>query len=152
MSKARATMMYKKLVAALESHYGNETKTNTDLINIGRAVFAPLGNNVFRNADYDFNRMEDTYSIINNDNGVGEHWLAVYQERHSVYVFDTFGRDIKKLMPEFHARGKAQGYSIVNANKHYDNEQEANQSDCGLRSLAWLILAKSKGIKTATLV
>ena len=152
MNKATATTMYKKLVAALESHYGNETKTNTDLIKIGRAVFAPLGNNVFRNADYEFNRMEDTYSIINNDNGVGEHWLAVYQERHSVYVFDTFGRDMKILMPEFHARARAQGYSIIKANKHYDNEQEANQSDCGLRSLAWLILAQSTGVKTATLV
>ena len=145
-------MMYKKLVAALESHYGNETKTNTDLIKIGSAVFAPLGNNVVRNADYDFNRMDGKYSIINNDNGVGEHWLSVYQERHSVYVFDTFGRDMKILMPEFHARARAQGYSIINANKKYEHEQEANQSDCGLRSLAWLILAESKGIKTATLI
>ena len=115
-------------------------------------TIAPLGNNVFRNADYDFNRMEDTYSIINNDNGVGEHWLSVYQEHHSVYIFDTFGRDMKILMPEFHARARAQGYSIINANKKYEHEQEANQSDCGLRSLAWLILAESKGIKTATII
>ena len=152
MSKAKATAMYKKLVEALESHYDNETKTNTDLIQIGRVIFEPLGNNVIRNADYDFNRMDDKYSIINNDNGVGEHWLAVYQERHSVYVFDTFGRDMKILMPEFHARARTQGYTIINANKKYEHEQEANQSDCGLRSLAWLILAESKGIKTATLI
>ena len=152
MSKAKATNMYKKLVEALVSHYDNETKTNTDLIQIGKVIFEPLGNNVIRNADYDFDKMHGEYSIINNDNGVGQHWLAVYQEHDKVYVFDKFGRDIKKLMPEFAKRAKVQGYNIVKANKHYDNEQEANQSDCGLRSLAWLILAESKGIKTAALI
>ena len=152
MSKASATSMYKKLVEALVSHYDNETKTNTDLIQIGKVIFEPLGNNVIRNADYDFDKMDGEYSIINTDNGQGIHWLAVYQEHDKVYVFDTFGRDIKKLMPEFHARGKAQGYTIVKANKHYDHEQKATQNDCGLRSLAWLILAKSKGVRFARLI
>ena len=152
MSKAKATMIYKKLINALETHYDNETNTNTDLIRIGEAVFTPLDDNVMRNADYDFKKMDGEYSIINNDNGAGEHWLAVYQEGRSVYVFDTFGRDIKTLMPEFHARARTQGYNIIKANKKYEHEQGVKQNDCGLRSLAWLILAKSKGIKTATLV
>ena len=152
MNKANATMIYNKLVDALTTHYDNETKTITDLIQIGKVIFRPLGDNVMRNADYDFNCMDGKYSIINNDNGVGQHWLAVYQERNKVYVWNTFGRDIKKLMPEFHARGKAQGYDIIKANKKYEHEQETNQSDCGLRSLAWLILCESKGVKTATLV
>ena len=152
MSKARSTNMYKKLVEALEDHYDNETKTNTDLIKIGKVIFRPLGDNVFRNSDYDFNRMNNEYSIINTDNGTGVHWVSVYQERNKVYVWDTVGRDNKKVMPEFHARARTQGYTIVNANKHYDHEQETNQSDCGIRSLAWLILCESKGVKTATLV
>ena len=46
MSKASATSMYKKPVEALVSHYDNETKTNTDLIQIGKVIFEPLGNNV----------------------------------------------------------------------------------------------------------
>ena len=152
MSKSKATMIYNKLINALVTHYDNETKTNTDLIRIGEAVFTPLDDNVMRNADYDFNKMDGEYSIINNDNGAGEHWLAVYQEGRSVYVFDTFGRDIKTLMPEFHARARTQGYNIIKANKKYEHEQGVKQNDCGLRSLAWLILAKSKGVKTATLV
>ena len=152
MNKAMATNMYKKLVEALVSHFDNETKTNTDLIQIGRVIFKPLGNNVMRNADYSFDKMAGEYSIINTDNGQGVHWISVYQERHSVYVWDSFGRDIKKLMPEFAKRAKVEGYNIITANKRYDHEQEATQNDCGLRSLAWLILAKSKGIKTATLV
>ena len=145
-------MIYNKLINALETHYDNETKTNTDLIRIGEAVFTPLDDNVMRNADYDFNKMDGEYSIINNDNGAGEHWLAVYQEGSSVYVFDTFGRDIKTLMPEFHARARTQGYNIIKANKKYEHEQGVKQNDCGLRSLAWLILAKSKGIRFARLI
>ena len=152
MSKASATSMYKKLVEALVSHYDNETKTNTDLIQIGRVIFEPLGNNVIRNADYSFDKMDGEYSIINTDNGQGIHWTAVYQERNNVYVWDSFGRDIKKLMPEFAKRAKVQGYNIITANKRYDREQEATQNDCGLRSLAWLILAKSKGVRFASLI
>ena len=152
MSKAKATAMYHKLVDALEDHYDNESKTNTDLIQIGKVIFKPLGNNVIRNADYSFDKMDGEYSIINTDNGQGIHWTGVYQYHKKVYVWDSFGRDIKQLMPEFVQRARTQGYDIIKANKHYDNEQEANQSDCGLRSLAWLILAESKGIKTATLI
>ena len=152
MSKVKATAMYQKLVDALESHYDNETKTNTDLIQIGKDVFEPLDHNVMRNVDYSFDKMYGEYSIVNTDNYEGIHWTAVYQEHDKVYVFDTFGRDIKKLMPEFAKRAKVQGYNIVNANKHYDHEQKATQNDCGLRSLAWLILAKSKGIRFASLI
>ena len=102
-----------------------------------------------RNADYDFNRMDGEYSIINTDNGVGIHWVSVYQYHNKVYVWDSFGKDIKTLMPEFHARARAQGYNIIKANKKYEHEQEVNQNDCGLRSLAWLILAERKGIRFA---
>ena len=152
MNKAKATDMYNKLVDALESHYDNETKTNIDLVNIGKEVFEPLGDNVMRNADYDFEDMHGEYSIVNTDNGSGIHWTSVYQEHDKVYVFDTFGRDIKKLMPQFAKRAKVEGYNIIKSNKKYEYEQEVKQNDCGLRSLAWLILAQSKGIKTASLV
>ena len=146
MNKARATDMYNKLVDALETHYDNETKTNIDLVNIGKEVFEPLGHNVMRNSDYAFEDMHGEYSIVNTDNGTGIHWTSVYQEHDKVYVFDTFGRDIKKLMPEFAKRSRTNGYIIVNANSKYDHEQEDVQNDCGLRSMAWLILTHSKGI------
>ena len=130
MNKQNITSMYNKLVSALTSFYNCNSKTNTELIQIGRVIFEPLGDNVMRNADYDFNRMDGEYSIINTDNGVGEHWLSVYQERNSVYVWDSFGRDIKKLMPEFAKRAKVKGYNIINANKKYEHEQEVKQNDC----------------------
>jgi hypothetical protein len=49
-------------------------------------------------------------------------------------------------MPEFHKRARTNGYIIFKANSKYDREQEEVQNDCGLRSLAWLILTQSKGI------
>ncbi len=64
-------------------------------------------------ATYDFDKMGDEYSIINTDNAEGVHWTSVYQEHNKVYVFDTFGRDIKKLMPEFAKRAKMEGYNII---------------------------------------
>jgi hypothetical protein len=146
MNKAAATRMFNELVNALTTHYDNETKTNTELIIIGKEIFKPLKNNVMRNADYDFDRMHGQYSIVNTDNNEGVHWVGVYQEHNNVFVFDTFGRSIIKLMPEFHKRARTNGYIIFKANSKYDREQEEVQNDCGLRCLAWLILTQSKGI------
>lgn len=146
MNKATATRMFNELVDALANHYDNDTKTNIELIAIGNEVFKPLKNNVMRNADYDFYKMSNQYSIVNTDNNEGVHWVGVYQERNNVYVFDTFGRNIISLMPEFHKRARTNGYIIFKANGKYEHEQEDVQNDCGLRSLAWLILTHSKGI------
>ena len=152
MNKQNITSMYNKLVSALTSFYNCNSKTNTELIQIAKSIFKPLGNNVMRNADYDFTRMDGKYSIINTDNGVGEHWVSVYQERNNVFVFDTFGRKINILMPEFEKRARTTGYIVYNANKKYEREQKEEQNDCGLRCLAWLILTHSKGIKTVLLI
>ena len=65
--------LFKQLVSMITSVYGNEVTSNEDLIQIGRDVFKPLGNNVVRNADYDFKRMNGKYGIINIDNGPGIH-------------------------------------------------------------------------------
>ena len=152
MNKQNITSMYNKLVSALTSFYNCNSKTNTELIQIAKSIFKPLGNNVMRNADYSFNNMDGKYSIVNTDNGVGEHWVSVYQERNNVFVFDTFGRKINILMPEFEKRARINGYIVYNANKKYEREQKEEQNDCGLRCLAWLILTHSKGIKTVLLL
>ena len=56
--------LFKQLVGMITSVYGNEVTSNEDLITIGRAVFKPLGNNVIRNCDYDFKRMNGKSILI----------------------------------------------------------------------------------------
>ncbi len=152
MNKQNITSMYNKLVSALTSFYNCNSKTNTELIQIAKSIFKPLRNNVMRNADYDFSKMSNHYSIVNTDNGAGVHWVGVYQERNNVYVFDTFGRKINILMPDFVKRARTNGFNVYNANKKYEREQKEEQNDCGLRCLAWLILTHSKGINVTKII
>jgi len=134
-------------VRALEKVFGSGMKTNIQLIEIAKHVFPILGNKVFRNAEYQFQKMGGKYSVMNTDNAKGIHWVSTFQRGKNIYVFDSFGRPTKQLIPEFYKRAVKAGYTIIDTD--YDVDQKDEQLDCGIRSLAWCIIAFHKGIKFA---
>ena len=140
-------VMFNKVVAELEKAYGDGMKTNFQLIEIASHVFPQLKQNVFRNADYDFDQMINRFAIVNTDNRKGVHWTATYQTGRTIYLFDSFGRSTKNLIPVFYKRAKKAGYMIIDT--RHRREQKDYQQDCGLRSLAWIIIASSRGIQQA---
>ena len=145
--------LFKQLVDVITSVYGNAVTSNEDLIAIGRSVFKPLGNNVIRNCDYDFKRMNGKYGIINIDNGPGIHWCSTFQSGRVITVFDSFDRRIQRLMVEFCTRAKREGYIVKQTkDKNHRREQRDEQSDCGQRCIAWLILSKAMGVEFASLI
>ena len=149
----RCEMLFKQLVDVITSVYGNAVTSNEDLIAIGRSVFKLLGNNVVRNADYDFKRMNGKYGIINIDNGAGIHWCSTFQRGRVITVFDSFDRRIERLMADFCTRAKREGYIVKQTkDKNHRREQRDEQSDCGQRCIAWLILCKAMGVEFASLI
>ena len=149
----RCEMLFKQLVDVITSVYGNEVTSNEDLIQIGRDVFKSLSNHVVRNADYDFKRMNGKYGIINIDNGPGIHWCSTFQRGRVITVFDSFDRRIERLMADFCTRAKREGYIVKQTkDKNHRREQRDEQSDCGQRCIAWLILSKAMGVEFASLI
>ena len=145
--------LFKQLVSMITSVYGNEVTSNEDLITIDRSVFKPLGNNVIRNCDYDFKRMNGKYGIINIDNGPGIHWCSTFQRGRVITVFDSFDRRIERLMADFCTRAKREGYIVKQTkDKNHRREQRDEQSDCGQRCIAWLILCNAMGVEFASLI
>ena len=138
---------FNETVRAIEKIYGRGMKTNIQLIEIAKNIFPMLGNNVFRNMEYQFDKMKGKFSIINTDNGNGEHWLATFQRGKNIYVFDSFGRPTKNLIPVFYKRAIHAGYTIIDTD--YDADQRDEQVDCGIRALSWCIICHFKGIKYA---
>ena len=88
---------------------------------------------------------ENCSYIINTatSNKKGEHWTSVWQENGKIYVFDSFGRSINRLLPYFD--DNVGGGIIYNNNK----KQYDYQEDCGQRCISFLLLAVKYGIINA---
>ena len=88
------------------------------------------------------------FYIINTDleSGKGIHWVALILTAKTAYVYDSFGRDPKKLLP--HLIQHLANYKIVSSDRK-DKEQIGNSSICGHASLAFLLTTQKLGIKSA---
>ena len=73
---------------------------------------------------------KNQYCIANNkpENHDGEHWVAFSHD----LVYDSFGRPYKSLSDYWS--------NLKHKDTDMDREQEFNESNCGQRCLAWLIL------------
>jgi len=90
------------------------------------------------------------YYIINNKprGSAGEHWLSmiITPDGH-VVVWDSFGRDIKTLMPDLW--GKYGKWIVV---PDRDKEQKITQEDCGARCCAFLAIYDILGREMALML
>ena len=89
-----------------------------------------------------------SYCIVNTDpsHKNGTHWLAVYNTPTAFYIYDSFGRHTNRLVKKFHKRLSGQGKVI---DSRHDPEQTDSQTDCGIRSLAFLSCVKDIGVRNA---
>jgi hypothetical protein len=129
-------MALKRVVLMLG--HGNTT-FGSELEGIGKSLFRFKWGGVF-SADTLPNTLDPKkYYIANVDNAdqEGSHWVAI----HDGYIYDSFGRSAKEMNPNFtrHCLKRTDD----------DQEQSYNQTNCGQRSLAFLIVCKSHGIKIA---
>jgi hypothetical protein len=84
---------------------------------------------------------DDEKAIINTDKSgqPGEHWMAVCRVRGKTYGYDSYGRSINKLIP----------IERTVTNDTRDKEQSIAETNCGARSLAWLLTVQTLGIESA---
>jgi hypothetical protein len=84
--------------------------------------------------------------IINTDpsSKKGMHWIALYSFNNRKYFYDSFGRDYKKLSPNF----KHKRWVIV-----HDSVDEADSAkDCGQISMAFLMTFDKYKIKCINII
>ena len=109
--------------------------------------------NLFNVIDYwdnfkpDFRR---PYSILNtdkeSDTGNGTHWVGCFQNNKTLYIYDSFGRN--HIMDPFCEEMHELGFICVYVNKQTD--QGNTQTNCGIRSLLWLLFVDNYGIKKSS--
>ena len=142
-------MYYKQAIGLI----GHSNTTNSLQLNaVGKSLFGRKYLGTFpRDMIPKFNRSAKSYSIINLDSSKekGSHWVAVCQFADGKkQSYDSFGRNLKPIL-----KIKTENSDIS------DREQMSKQigdkheeTDCGQRSLAFLLVCHNHGYKVARLI
>ena len=134
-------MMYKYL--------GRELTYDKDLTKVGKAF---LKNQYLGTFSSDvtlakINKLSKglptTYFIINVDgkHEPGSHWLSVVKKGDMFYIYDSFARKLKSLIPNFLKTVKHKYKNTNGKSDQYDHSE-----NCGQRSLAVLLYGAKYGI------
>jgi hypothetical protein len=93
------------------------------------------------------------YMIVNTDPSgeSGEHWIAIIVDSKHIYVYDSYGRDTKNILPLLVQKAKKKKLKIVESRRdaEQDDSKVYDRHTCGQRSLAWLLVVSELGIKNA---
>ena len=99
--------------------------------------------------------MKAGYRIINTSrtaNNPGVHWLGVYTTSAGrTYTYDSFARSGAKMLSELGGRRKSGSGGFTDSDRK-DAEQRGASAVCGHLSLAWLLVVRDLGIRSAILI
>ena len=131
---------------------GNDVTSDLQLNSVGRKIFKNSWLGVHpvnvKKATL-MNRIKPglNYGIINVDHSSlpGSHWLSIIYNGKTWYIYDSYARKLKKLIPRFI---RSIDFRYINMNKQAD--QKDNENSCGARSMAVLLYTCKYGIQSAS--
>ena len=87
------------------------------------------------------------YMIINVDltGKPGSHWVALVLEKHYCYVYDSFGRTTKRLLPVLAKKLKQK--HIISLDADHKPEQFGDTKICGQLAMAFLLTVEKFGVE-----
>lgn len=148
MTEERANKIYNQVLKLVEAKLSNTTTYQRDLLNFGKRVFGDKFVGV--HASNEIPKLkEGDYAILNLDKSSepGSHWIAVAMKNNNTHVYDSFGRDSKKIIPSVFKSGNGK---ILDADD--DAEQEDSELNCGARSISFLLVFHIWGKDVAMLI
>ena len=123
----------------MESSLGSGSTYSNDLHKVGKKLFKSKFQGVFPADQIPRLTTKKPFVIVNLDTSdmPGSHWVSLSFNGKSIDSYDSFGRPMKKLLPNktkfpFHDSDK-------------DPEQKIDEESCGPRSLAWLYVYHNYG-------
>ena len=144
--ETKAENVFRLYKAELISKLGRKALSNDTIDKYGKILFQSKYRGSFAQ-DQKFEKKSGFY-IINTDleSGKGIHWVALILTAKTAYIYDSFARDPKKLLP--HLIQHLKNYKIVSSDRK-DVEQRGSSSICGHASLAFLLTTQKLGIRSA---
>jgi hypothetical protein len=136
--------IYNRIVTIIETTMGTINVTNNlELDKICNILFRKKYLGTFASDKLPLLSKKKPFAIINIDKygKGGSHWVACAFQNNNIYIYDSFGRKTKKIIP--HLRYK----NVIDSD--YDAEQNVNEDNCGQRCVAWLLVFQTYGKKNA---
>lgn len=146
MNNPKYESIHKQQVRQLRSRLGNVALTDATLNRECRKLFGSKFLGVKMQNSQVPNR--DGYMIMNNDylGGSGEHWLAIIKRGGDVFIYDSFGRLGRNILPSFVEKMNSQGFRIHNADTSDQDQYGYKSVDCGHRCISALMIADTYGV------
>ena len=147
MNEAKAEKLYKDtLKNIIYPLIGNKSTYMYDLDRVGRKLLGVKFKGVYPSDKIPKLNDLKPYCILNLDKSTqpGSHWVSVAKinGKDSCIVYDSFSRPAKEIIPAILNSGNGK---IINSDLS-DSEQEIQQTDCGARSISWLVVLDKYGV------
>ena len=146
----RANLLYKIILEDIVIPLtGNKTTFSNILDRISRNLLGESFSGVYPADKIPVLDKDVKYAILNLDESdePGSHWVAIAKEGDTTYLYDSFGRTHSKIIENLQSSGNG---TIVDTD--LDVEQSILETNCGARSLAWLLLFEWFDSDTAIMI
>ena len=144
MSKYKILKDYEQVLMDVEDVLGSGVTTNDQLDKLGYSIFKNDYLGTFSSDKMPARIKDNQCFILNTDSSRSAnkfgHWIGFYKINKRLWFYDSFARPKEKLSKYWKNK------RMYNANTT-DREQSYNESDCGSRSMSFLILMKTYGQK-----
>lgn len=129
--------------------YGKDGLETHDCNKIGRDYLGNLWGGCFP-----WNKVPlkpNKYYVINTSSSghPGIHWMGLVTRGKHAYLWDSYNRSVKRLVPHLVKSFMKHGFKLETTN-HPMDQIGSSSSVCGQESLAWLMTVKDIGIHRAS--
>jgi hypothetical protein len=142
-----ADALFKKYKKKIIKELGRKALADDQINKLCKELFGSKWKGVF---PQDRLKTASGYYIINTDsskhiNSDSSHWVAIKMTKSTMYVYDSFGRTTRYVLPLIYANTKKK---IVES-KHDAEQHGAHSELCGQLSIGFLCVVNDLGIKKA---
>ena len=149
MTKYQILKDYESVLRDVEDVLGSTVTTNDQLDKLGYSIFKNNYLGTYSSDKMPARIKDNQCFILNTDSSRSAnkfgHWIGFYKINKRLWFYDSFARPKEKLSKYWKNK------RMYNANTT-DREQSYNESDCGSRSMSFLILMKTYGQKCIDVV
>ena len=146
---------FKRIAKMCVRRLGRKPTTNHQLNALGKELFGKKYIGTYMQNTVPWSKLKSKgihYAIVNTDtkHKKGVHWIALVKFRKSIILYDSFGRDTKRLMPILTRKAREFKIKIIEPEK--DSEQKNNESICGCLCMAFLSVYHKYGLRSALMI
>lgn len=140
-------LSYKKKILKL---LGKDALMDIQLTKVGKKLFGHKYLGTFSQDKVPMNHLGYCIANVDTTGQAGSHWVSLVFTPHHCYIYDSFGRLSKNLLPILFE--KLRHKKIIQVDSDPKPEQFGNTAICGQLALSFLLTVEKYGVEKAVFV